>query len=73
MTVKLKLFMILLLITIPFAFYLAEVGNYNYGIGHPMKPHRIRMTNDLVINYGLYQHLQVFVSHKKTFIHFILF
>ena len=30
-----------------------------------MKPHRIRMTNDLVINYGLYQHLQVFVI--KTF------
>lgn len=26
-----------------------------------MKPHRIRMTNDLIVNYGLYQHLQVYV------------
>jgi histone deacetylase 1/2 len=43
----------------------AEVGNYNYGIGHPMKPHRIRMTNNLIINYGLYQHLTVYVPFFK--------
>jgi hypothetical protein len=27
-----------------------------------MKPHRVRMTNDLVVNYGLYQHLKVYVQ-----------
>lgn len=26
--------------------------------GHPMKPHRMRMTNSLVWNYGLYDHLE---------------
>ena len=44
---------------------LAEVGNYNYGPGHPMKPHRIRMTHNLLVNYGVYKKLQVFV---KSFI-----
>ena len=26
--------------------------------GHPMKPHRMRMTNSLIWNYGLYDHLE---------------
>ena len=51
----------------------AEVGNYNYGVGHPMKPHRIRMTNDLVINYGLYQHLQVYVRTIRFKYHLSLY
>ncbi|CAG8521281.1 6114_t:CDS:10 [Diversispora eburnea] len=29
-------------------FYDEDVGNYTYGQGHPMKPHRMRMTHDLV-------------------------
>ena len=33
-------------------FYDAEIGNYHYGQGHPMKPHRARMTHNLVVNYG---------------------
>ena len=41
--------------------HVAEIGNYNYGPGHPMKPHRIRMTNNLLINYGLYKQLQIYV------------
>ena len=40
---------------------LADVGNYYYGQGHPMKPHRIRMTHNLLINYGLYQKMQIYV------------
>ncbi len=39
----------------------ADVGNYHYGPGHPMKPHRIRMTHNLIVNYGLYKKLEVFV------------
>ncbi|MCO5604582.1 hypothetical protein L7F22_058750 [Adiantum nelumboides] len=34
-------------------FYDPEVGNYYYGQGHPMKPHRIRMTHSLLVQYGL--------------------
>ncbi|XP_020599383.1 histone deacetylase 19-like [Phalaenopsis equestris] len=41
-------------------FYEPEVGNYYYGQGHPMKPHRIRMTHALLLNYGLLQRMQVF-------------
>jgi len=41
-------------------FYEPEVGNYYYGQTHPMKPHRIRMTHNLLLNYGLYKHLEIF-------------
>ncbi|KAL6509916.1 Homeobox protein HD-1 [Orobanche gracilis] len=40
-------------------FYNPEVGNYYYGQGHPMKPHRIRMTHALLAHYGLLQHMLV--------------
>ena len=33
---------------------------------HPMKPHRMRMTNELILEYGLVEHLDVYVSdHRK--------
>lgn len=71
--------------------YDPEVGNYSYGLQHPMKvraeaglhavsavepartlrcrvlmscarqPHRMRMAHNLVVNYGLYKHMEVFV------------
>ncbi|KAI5059924.1 hypothetical protein GOP47_0024344 [Adiantum capillus-veneris] len=34
-------------------FYDSDVGNYYYGQGHPMKPHRIRMTHSLLLHYNL--------------------
>ena len=34
-------------------YYDGDVGNYYYGQGHPMKPHRIRMTHNLLLNYGM--------------------
>uniref|UniRef100_A0A0D9VDQ7 Histone deacetylase domain-containing protein n=1 Tax=Leersia perrieri TaxID=77586 RepID=A0A0D9VDQ7_9ORYZ len=34
-------------------FYDPEMGNYYYGRDHPMKPHRIRMTHELLHGYGL--------------------
>ena len=41
-------------------FYDPEVGNYYYGQGHPMKPHRIRMTHSLLLHYGLHHKLEIF-------------
>lgn len=41
---------------------LADIANCYYGEGHVMKPHRIRMAHQLIMGYGLYQHLQVYVS-----------
>ncbi|WOL10905.1 histone deacetylase 19 [Canna indica] len=40
-------------------FYEPEVGNYYYGQGHPMKPHRIRMTHALLQAYGLLDRMRV--------------
>lgn len=40
-----------------------DVGNYYYGQGHPMKPHRIRMTHNLLLNYGLYRKMEIYVSY----------
>ena len=28
--------------------------------GHPMKPHRVRMTHNLIVNYGLYRKMDCF-------------
>lgn len=43
-------------------FYDSDVGNYAYVAGHPMKPHRIRVTHSLIMNYGLYKKLEIYVS-----------
>lgn len=34
-------------------YYDPDVGLYHYYLGHPMKPHRIRMAHNLIVNYGL--------------------
>jgi acetoin utilization deacetylase AcuC-like enzyme len=39
-----------------------DIGNYYEGQGHPMKPHRIRMTHNLLLNYGLYRKMEIYVS-----------
>ena len=41
-------------------FYLGDVGLYYYGPGHPMKPHRLRMTHQLLLAYGLYRKMEVY-------------
>ena len=45
-------------------FYDSDVGNYAYVAGHPMKPHRIRMAHSLIMNYGLYKKMEIYVSQK---------
>ena len=40
-------------------YYDEEVGNVNYGGGNPMRPHRVRLTHNLVENYGLNRKLLV--------------
>ncbi|KAM9986619.1 hypothetical protein ACTFIY_011037 [Dictyostelium cf. discoideum] len=47
-------------------FYDNEVGNHYYGPNHPMKPHRMRMTHDLVLNYGIYKKMQIFRPRKAS-------
>ena len=47
-------------------FYDSDVGNYAYVAGHPMKPHRIRMAHSLIMNYGLYKKMEIYVSSLLT-------
>lgn len=42
-------------------FFDSDIGNYHYGPGHPMKPMRVRMCHSLVMNYGLYKKMEIFV------------
>ena len=45
-------------------FYDSDVGNYAYVAGHPMKPHRIRLAHSLIMNYGVYQKMEIYVSRR---------
>jgi histone deacetylase 1/2 len=38
-----------------------DVGAFTYGHGHPMKPHRIRITHDLVTAYDMLGKMHVLV------------
>lgn len=44
-------------------FYDSELGSYYYGAGHPMKPHRLRMTHSLLLAYGMYKKMEVYRPH----------
>ena len=46
-------------------FYQGDVGHYYYGPGHPMKPHRLKLTHHLLLSYGLYKHLTVYVRSAR--------
>ncbi|KAJ0048741.1 hypothetical protein Pint_15521 [Pistacia integerrima] len=40
-------------------FYEPTIGDYYYGQGHPMKPHRIRMAHNLIVHYALHRRMEV--------------
>ncbi|CAM6113139.1 unnamed protein product [Calypogeia fissa] len=39
--------------------YDEDIGNYYYGAGHVMKPHRIRMAHSLMVRYGVHNRMEV--------------
>jgi histone deacetylase 1/2 len=45
---------------------LDEVGNFYYGAGHPMKPHRIRMAHSLLTSYGLYRKMEIYRPYRVS-------
>jgi len=47
-------------------FYDQSVGDIFYYHEHPMKPHRIRMTHNLLLNYGLCKKMQIFRPWRAT-------
>lgn len=40
-------------------YYDPDIGDFYYGQGHPMKPHRVRLAHCLVTRYDLWHHLDV--------------
>ncbi|KAF5199283.1 Histone deacetylase [Thalictrum thalictroides] len=40
-------------------FYEPTIGDYYYGQGHPMKPHRIRMAHNLIVSYNLHNLMEI--------------
>ena len=42
-------------------FFDSGVGNFHYGQGHPMKPHRLSVTHSLVLNYNLHKHMKAWL------------
>jgi histone deacetylase 1/2 len=48
-------------------FYEDELGDFHYGYGHPMKPHRVRMTHNLVVSYGLTKQVRAPAVGPKSF------
>jgi len=47
-------------------FHADTIGEYYYGPGHPMKPHRLQMTHSLILSYNLYKKLDVYRPHQAT-------
>ncbi|KAJ1679495.1 histone deacetylase [Spiromyces aspiralis] len=43
-----------------------ETGNFHYGERHPMKPHRLTLTNHLVLNYGLHNYMDIYAPRRAT-------
>lgn len=43
-----------------------DYTGYYYGPDHPMKPQRMAMTHQLVLGYGLHQHMDVYVSASRA-------
>ena len=48
-------------------FYEPEIGNYHYGPGHPMKPHRLSVTHSLVFNYHLQDLMTVYRPSQASY------
>ncbi|KIY70273.1 histone deacetylase [Cylindrobasidium torrendii FP15055 ss-10] len=40
-------------------FYDPDVGAYSFGLGHPMKPHRMRIAHDLIVAYDMISRMHV--------------
>ncbi|WVR04042.1 hypothetical protein IAU60_001041 [Kwoniella sp. DSM 27419] len=43
-----------------------DVGNYHYGERHPMRPHRLELTNQLVLGYGLHDKMTMHSPRRAT-------
>lgn len=48
-------------------FYDQSVGNFEYSTNHPMRPLRIKMAHELIVNYRLHKKMEMLTPEKATF------
>lgn len=48
-------------------FYDPEIGTFNYAMGHPMKPLRVKMTHALLVGYELYKHMDILRPFQASY------
>ncbi|ODV59212.1 histone deacetylase HOS2 [Ascoidea rubescens DSM 1968] len=46
--------------------YNPDASNYHYGVGHPMKPFRLKLTDHLIISYQLYKKMDCYLPRPAT-------
>ena len=46
--------------------YDPDMGKFYYSHGHPMKPHRVRVTHSLVVHYGLFSKMDCFLPGRAS-------
>ncbi|KAJ3439069.1 histone deacetylase hos2-related [Anaeramoeba flamelloides] len=47
-------------------FYDVEIGSFYYAPKHPMKPHRIAITHNLVLGYELYRQMEIYTPKRSS-------
>ncbi|KAG5593095.1 hypothetical protein H5410_043609 [Solanum commersonii] len=47
-------------------FFDSSIGEYYYGQGHLMKPHRIRVAHNLILNYNLHRKMEIIQPFSAT-------
>ncbi|KIM77297.1 hypothetical protein PILCRDRAFT_825460 [Piloderma croceum F 1598] len=47
-------------------YYDPDIGVYSYGTSHPMKPHRMRITHDLIAAYGMLDKMHVLKPKRAS-------
>ncbi|KAG5683968.1 hypothetical protein PVAND_013223 [Polypedilum vanderplanki] len=47
-------------------YYDQDIGDCHFGNKHPMKPHRLIITHELIVKYGLFQKMDVFKPYLAT-------
>eukprot|EP00736_Rhodelphis_marinus_P006220 Rmarinus@m.17449 len=43
-----------------------DIGGFYYGHHHPMKPHRVAMTHNLLLNYGTFRKMDCYKPHRAS-------
>ncbi len=47
-------------------YYDPDIGSFSYGLGHPMKPLRMRVTHNLVSAYSMLPKMDVIVGCSQS-------